>query len=171
VIDRRTFIAIAGGALVMPWHAWAQQATRVARVGFFYFGTRQSAMDTGRYNAFAQRMRELGYGEGRNLMLETRFGDGKIEALPGIAAELVRSNIDVIVATGSPVYSALRFATTTIPIVVTVTTDPVIEGLAATLARPGGNFTGLTDTAADLGAKQLGCSRPCRHNCRGWAYC
>jgi len=155
-MKRRRFVAGAlSAALAVPLRTFAQAPARVWRVGFFYFGSRQSSLDTGRYAGFVQRMRELGYVEGRNMALEARFGDGKIERLPIIAAELVRSNMDVIVATGSPVYSALRFATTTIPIVVTVTTDPVIEGLAASLARPGGNFTGLTDTAADLGAKQL----------------
>jgi len=156
VIDRRTFIASAAtGLLAMPLAAFAQQQDKIWRIGFFYFGTRQSSLDTGRYNAFVQGMRELGYVAGKNVIIETRFGDGKIDRLPSLAAELLRSNVDVIVATGSPTYSALRFATTSIPIVVTVTTDPVIEGLAASLARPGGNFTGLTDTAADLGAKQL----------------
>ena len=156
MIDRRTFIASAAtGLLAMPLAAFAQQQDKIWRIGFFYFGTRQSSLDTGRYNAFVQGMRELGYVAGKNVIIETRFGDGKIDRLPSLAAELLRSNVDVIVATGSPTYSALRFATTSIPIVVTVATDPVIEGLAASLARPGGNFTGLTDTAADLGAKQL----------------
>jgi len=141
--------------LALPLSAFAQQPVKVSRIGFFYFGTRQSSLDTGRYNAFVQGMRELGYVEGKNLVIEARFGDGKIDRLPALATELVQSNVDAIVATGSPVYSALRFATTSIPIVVTVTTDPMIEGLAASLARPGGNFTGLTDTAADLGAKWL----------------
>ncbi|HEY1459806.1 MAG TPA: ABC transporter substrate-binding protein [Casimicrobiaceae bacterium] len=153
---RRRFVAAAAGsALVLSLPGVAQAQAKVWRIGFFYFGSRQSSLDTGRYNGFVQRMRALGYVEGKNITLETRFADGKIDQLPAIAAELVRSNADVIVATGSPVYSALRFATTSIPIVVTVTTDPVIEALAASLARPGGNFTGLTDTAADLGAKQL----------------
>jgi len=153
---RRRFVAAAAGsALVLSLPGVAQAQAKVWRIGFFYFGSRQSSLDTGRYNGFVQRMRDLGYVEGKNMTLETRFADGKIDQLPAIAAELVRSNADVIVATGSPVYSALRFATTSIPIVVTVTTDPVIEALAASLARPGGNFTGLTDTAADLGAKQL----------------
>jgi len=147
--------SVAGGLLAAALVARAQQQGKVWRIGFFYFGSRQSSLDTGRYHAFVQGMRELGYVEGRNVSIEVRFGDGKIDGLPGLAAELVRSNVDVIVATGSPVYSALRFATTSIPIVVTVTADPVIEGLAANLARPGGNFTGVTDTAADLGAKQL----------------
>ena len=156
MMDRRTFIAgAAGGLLALPLSAFAQQPGKVWRIGFFYFGTRQSSLDTGRYNAFVEGMRELGYVEGKNLVIEARFGDGKIDRLPPIATELVQLNVDAIVATGSPVYSALRFATTSIPIVVTVTTDPVIEGLAASLARPGGNFTGLTDTAADLGAKWL----------------
>jgi len=153
---RRRFVAAAAGsALVLSLPGVAQAQAKVWRIGFFYFGSRQSSLDTGRYNGFVQRMRDLGYVDGKNMTLETRFADGKIDQLPAIAAELVRSNADVIVATGSPVYSALRFATTSIPIVVTVTTDPVIEALAASLARPGGNFTGLTDTAADLGAKQL----------------
>jgi putative ABC transport system substrate-binding protein len=156
VMDRRTFMAsVAGSALALPFGALAQQPGKVWRVGFFYFGTRQSSLDTGRYNAFVEGMRELGYVEGRNLVIDARFGDGKIDRLRLIATELVQSNVEAIVATGSPVYSALRFASTSIPIVVTVTTDPVIEGLAASLARPGGNFTGLTDTAADLGAKWL----------------
>jgi putative tryptophan/tyrosine transport system substrate-binding protein len=155
-MDRRTFIgAVAGGVLAAPLGTLAQQQDKIRRIGFFYFGSRQSSLDTGRYNAFVEGMREFGYVEGKNVAIETRFGDGKIDRLPGFAAELVRSNVDVIVATGSPVYSALRFATTSVPVIVTVTTDPVIEGLAANLARPGGNFTGLTDTAADLGAKQL----------------
>lgn len=155
-MSRRRFVAAAAGsALVLSLPGFAQAQAKVWLVGFFYFGSRQSSLDTGRYNGFVQRMRDLGYVEGKNMTLETRFADGKIDQLPAIAAELARSNVDVIVATGSPVYSALRFATTGIPIVVTVTTDPVIEALAASLARPGGNFTGLTDTAADLGAKQF----------------
>jgi putative ABC transport system substrate-binding protein len=155
-MDRRTFTHVATGVLLAaPFATFAQPQDKVWRVGFFYFGSRQSSLDTGRYKAFVEGMRELGYVEGKNIAIETRFGDGKIDRLPAFATELVRSNVDVIVATGSPVYSALRFATTTVPIIVTVTTDPIIEGLAANLARPGGNFTGLTDTAADLGAKQL----------------
>ncbi len=155
-MDRRTFLAsAAGGALALPLAAHAQLPGKVWRIGFFYFGTRQSALDTGRYDAFVQGMRDLGYVEGKNVAIEARFADGKIDQLPALAAELVRAKLDVIVATGSPVYSALRFATTSIPIVVTVTTDPVIEGLAASLVRPGGNFTGLTDTAADLGLQQI----------------
>ena len=155
-MDRRAFIgSIAGGVLVVPLGAFAQEQGKVWRIGFFYFGSRQSALDTGRYDAFVQGMHELGYIEGKNIVIETRFGDGKVERVPGLAAELVRLKVDVIVATGSETYSVLRHATTTIPIVVTVTADPVIEGLATSLARPGGNFTGLADTAGEHGPKEL----------------
>lgn len=151
---RRQFLqALAGGFVLAPLAAQAQ-APSTARVGFFYFGSRRSALSTGRYAAFREGMRELGYVEGRNLLVEARFGDSKPERLPALAAELVSLKVDVIVATGSPTYRVLR-RLPTVPVVVTVTFDPVTEGLAATMARPGGNFTGLSDSAADLGPKQL----------------
>jgi putative tryptophan/tyrosine transport system substrate-binding protein len=155
-MDRRTFIGGAASSIAaVPLGAFAQQQDKAWRIGFFYFGSRQSALDTGRYPAFVQGMRELGYIEGKNVIIETRFGDGKIERLRGIVADLVRSKVSVIVATGSAAYRALEHAAASIPIVVTVTADPMIDGLAESLARPGGNFTGLTDTAADLGPKQI----------------
>ena len=112
-------------------------------------------METGRYDAFVQGMRELGYVEGTNAIIEARFADAKAERLPAIAAELVRLKVDVIVATGTPVYRALQHATTTIPVVITLTFDPVGDGFAASLARPGGNITGLSLAAVDLGPKLL----------------
>jgi len=153
-VDRRTFIA-AASVFAFPLGVFAQQPGKVWRIGYFYFASRQSSSDSGRYNAFVQAMRELGYVEGKNLIIEARYADGKRDRLPGLAAELVQLKVDAIVATGSPTYNAMRHANTTIPIIVTLTADPVIEGLAATLARPGGNFTGLTNTAVDLGPKQL----------------
>ena len=156
MIDRRTFVGVIAGCMIgIQPDAGAQQPSRVSRVGFFYFGSRQSSLTLGRYNAFVDGMRELGYVEGKNLLIEARFADAEAARLPGIVAELVRLKVDVIVATGSPVYRALRNANTVIPIVVTVTADPTIEGLAASLARPGGNFTGLSDTAVVLGPKHL----------------
>jgi len=152
---RRFLIALGAGVLAVPRGSPAQQQAKVARVGFFYFGSRQSALDTGRYNAFVQGMRELGYVEGTNVIIEARFADGKNEPLPALAAEQVRLKVDVIVATGTPVLRALQHATTTIPVVSTVTGDPVGDGFAASLARPGGNMTGLTVGAADLGPKLL----------------
>jgi putative ABC transport system substrate-binding protein len=112
-------------------------------------------LETGRYDAFVQGMRELGYVEGTNAIIEARFADAKAERLPAIAAELVRLKVDVIVATGTPVYRALQHATTTIPVVITLTFDPVGDGFAASLARPGGNITGLSLAAVDLGPKLL----------------
>lgn len=155
-MKRRKFVVLLGAAsLAWPLAVPAQQPGPVRRIGFLYFGSRQSALDTGRYDAFLQGMRELGYVEGKNLALDARFADGKTESVATHVAELVRLKPDVIVATGSPTYRALRHATTTIPVVITVTVDPVAEGLAATLAKPGANFTGLTDTATLLGPKQL----------------
>ena len=146
---------VAGGAFVPQIDAFAQQEGKVWRVGFFYFGSRQSSLDSGRYHAFLLAMRDLGYVEGKNLQIETRFGESKIERLQDLAAELTRAKVDVIVATGGPVYGVLRQTTTTIPIVITVVADPVLAGVATSLARPGGNFTGLSDNGAELMPKQL----------------
>lgn len=110
-------------------------------------------MDSGRYSAFVQAMRDLGYVEGRNLVIESRFAEGNADRLPALSAELVKMNIDIIVATGSPTYRALQLTATTIPVVITVGVDPVADGYGASMARPGRNFTGLTDTAADLNPK------------------
>ena len=156
MMNRRMFVGgIAGSIFGLPPGASAQQRDKVWRIGFLYFGSRQSSLMTGRYNAFVEGMRELGYVEGKNLVIEARFADSEVQRLPDLAAELVRLKVEVIVATGSPVYRALRLANTAIPIVVTVTADPMTAGLAASLARPGGNFTGVSDTAAVLGPKHL----------------
>jgi putative ABC transport system substrate-binding protein len=152
---RRFLIAFGAGVLAVPRGSLAQPQSKIARIGFLYFGSRQSSVDTGRYNAFVQGMRELGYVEGTNLIIEARFADGKNERVPALAAELVRLKVDVIVATGASVYRALHHATTTISVVLTLTTDPVGDGFAASMARPGGNITGLSSTAADLGPKLL----------------
>ncbi len=151
---RRFLIALGAGILAVPRGSLAQPASKGARIGFLYYGSRQTALDTGRYNAFIQGMGELGYTEGKNFTLEARFADGKGERLPALAAELVRLKVNVIVATGSPVYRALQHSTT-IPVVATVTFDPVADGYAASMARPGGNFTGLSLGAGDLGPKLL----------------
>jgi putative ABC transport system substrate-binding protein len=133
----------------------AQQAGKVARVGFLYFGSREPGPGAARYAAFLEGLRELGYVEGKDLIVEPRFAESKPERLPALVDELLRLKVDAIVATGSPVYRVLQRTTTTLPVVVTVTADPILEGLATSVARPGGNFTGLTDTAADLSLKQL----------------
>ena len=133
----------------------AQQPGKVARVGFLYFGSRHTGPGSDRYAAFLDGMQELGYVEGRTLIVEARFAESKPERLPDLVQELMRLKVDTIVATGSPVYRALQRVTTTLPVVVTVTADPILAGIAASVARPGGNFTGLSDTAADLSPKQL----------------
>jgi putative tryptophan/tyrosine transport system substrate-binding protein len=112
-------------------------------------------LDTGRYRSFLQGMRELGYIEGKNFVVEARFADGEGAALPGLAAELISGKVDVIVATGTPVTLALRKATRTVPIVSTVSSDPAGDGSSASLARPGGNITGLSNFAPELSQKQV----------------
>jgi ABC-type uncharacterized transport system substrate-binding protein len=154
-LQRRRFVAAAVALLALPLAATAQQKSKISRVGFFYFGSRQSALASGRYEAFVQGMRDLGYVAGSNLALEERYGDGKISRLPTLAAELIKANVEVIVATGTSTYRAIQQASPTIPVVITVSTDPVRDGWAASMARPGGMFTGLSSTAADLGPKQL----------------
>ena len=153
MISRRAFVTVLGGALAAPQLLLAQP--KVARIGFFYFGSRRSAMESGRYTAFVDAMRRLGYVEGRNLVIEGRFADGRSERLAGLADELLRSKVDVIVATGTPVYPVLKRATTTIPVVITVSADPVVEGFAASLAHPGGNFTGLSTGNLELYPKEI----------------
>ena len=152
---RRWLFALGAAALASPFAAFAQQSGKSPRVGFLYYGSRQSAIEAGRYPAFVEGMRDLGYVEGKNLVIESRYADGKPERVSAFATELARLKVEVIVATGSQTYRALQLATSTVPIVVTVGVDPVAGGYAATMARPGRNFTGLTDTAADLNPKLL----------------
>ena len=152
---RKLLIAIGLGLLAAPLASFAQQPGKLWRIGFLYFGSRQSAMDSGRYGLFLEGMRDLGYVEGRNFVLEARFADGKTERLPGLSAELRQSKVDVIVATGVPVYAALKKSASTIPVVVTVGADPVGEGFAASLSRPGGHFTGLSTGNVELYPKQI----------------
>lgn len=107
------------------------------------------------FDAFVQGLRDLGYVEGRNIIIEYRSADDKLERLPALAAELVRINVDVIVAVPTPAVQAAKNATTTIPIVFSGVSDPVNFGLVASLARPGGNLTGQTNTAPDVSGKRL----------------
>ncbi len=151
---RRILLALCACGLYSPLTLFAQPAG-TSRIGFLYFGTRKSAVDSGRYPAFVEGMRDLGYVEGKNLVIESGFADGKAENTKALAVELVRLKPDVIVATGSLIYRPLQQATTTIPIVITVTADPVANGYAASMARPGGNITGLSDVGADIVTKYL----------------
>ena len=126
-------------AILQP--AQAQKPTKVPRIG--YPGTGLGTPE--RRDAFRQGLRELGYVEGKNIVIEFRSADGKLERLPAIAAELVHLKVDVIVSTGSTITRAAKQATATIPIVMTQDNDPVGDGFVASLARPGGNITGLSN--------------------------
>jgi putative ABC transport system substrate-binding protein len=142
------------GALAAPLASFAQQPAKIARIGLL--SPASSAGDWGiRLQAFRDGLRELGYVEGKNLQLEVRWGEGKLERLPTLAAELVQLKVDVIVAASSPSVVAASQATRTIPIVMPTSSDPVGDGLVASLARPGGNITGLSQMAPELGEKRL----------------
>ena len=152
---RKLVLGLGAGALVAPLRSFAQQQGKVWHVGFLYLGSRQSAMDTGRYSEFVQGMSEIGYVEGKNLVIEPRFADGNSELVSGFATQLVQLKLDAIVATGTSAYRALQKSTSSIPIVITVSADPVGEGFAASLARPGGNLTGLSSGNADIYPKHI----------------
>jgi putative ABC transport system substrate-binding protein len=153
-VDRRGFLAcLTAGLLAAPLAAEAQQAARVYRIG--YFGGSWPASSPPFLEAFRQGLRELGWVEGRDYVIEYRSAEENSGRLSEVAAELVRLNVDVIVATLPPSIWPVKEATKTIPIVMVMGPDPVESGLVQSLAHPGGNITGLTTLSADLGAKQL----------------
>ena len=151
-MKRREFIAATAALLVSPRCSWAQHpAGRVYRVGFLSIGSRERHLYA--IKAFEDGLRSLSYRMGENVVIEYRFANGEIERLPALAADLVRLDVDIIVTGYNPITVAAMKATTTIPIVMTVGLDPVGTGLIASLARPGGNVTGL---AVDVGGTILG---------------
>ena len=152
-LKRREFIALLGGAAAWPLAARAQQPAKLPTIGFFGPST-PSAMSQW-VPAFVQRLRELGWIEGRTVAFEYRFAEGRSERLAEIAAEFVRLKVDIIVTYATPPVVAARQATATIPIVSAVMGDPVGTGLVASLARPGGNVTGLSTLTPDLAGKRL----------------
>ena len=152
MIDRRAFLAGAAALLAAPLAAETQQADKVARIG--YLGTRRG-VSPHLPEAFRQGLRDLGYVEGRNVVIEYRNSEGKNERLPALAAELVALKVDVILAAATPHALAAKQATRTIPIVFAATGDAVADGLVASLARPGGNITGLSFFTPELVGKRL----------------
>jgi putative ABC transport system substrate-binding protein len=155
MIDRRAFIAsIAGGLVIARSVAEAQPAAKVYRVGVLLGATAETV--TPLVRALTEGLRDLGYVEGRNIVFERRYADGRVERLPDLAAELVQLRMDVIV-TGSNIHvAAAKRATATIPIVMVAAGDPVGAGFIATLARPGGNITGLSaDASREIVGKNL----------------
>jgi putative tryptophan/tyrosine transport system substrate-binding protein len=149
---RREFIALIGAAAISwPVAARAQSAT-VARVGFL----RQAGPNDRQFDAFRGGLRAAGYTEGQNIVIEQRYAAGAYDQLPGLATELVRSNMDVIVVDGTAAATACKDATDRTPIVFSLAVDPVANGLAKSLAHPGGNLTGLTMTVGyELAGKRL----------------
>ncbi|MGZ8483736.1 MAG: ABC transporter substrate-binding protein [Candidatus Binatia bacterium] len=131
----------------------AQQPTKIRRIG--YLGATSLSIIPARIDAFRQGLRELGYVEGKNIVVDYRWAEGKMERLPELATELVRLKVDVIVTSGPTVTRAAKEALVTIPIVMANDTDPVGNGFVASLARPGGNITGLATFAPELSGKQL----------------
>jgi len=145
-------LLIAFGALAVPLPSLAQR--EMAVIGYLSPVVPQNNTDF-RLEAFRRGMRELGYEEGRDYRLELRWGEGKLERMPVLAAELVKLKVRIIVGASSPAYLAAKDATRTIPIVMPVSSDPVGDGLVQSLARPGGNITGISNMAPELGAKRL----------------
>src|SRR5712671_7139569 len=153
-MKRREFITLLGGAAASaPFAVRAQQpAGRVYRVGYLSIGAREQTLYA--IEAFDDGLRSLGYRIGENVVIEYRFANAEIERLPALAADLVRIGVDIIIAAGgNPATDAAMKATTIIPIVMTTVVDPVSAGIVASLARPGGNVTGL---AVDAGGEILG---------------
>ena len=138
-------------ALCLPTEA--QQPTKVPRIGYLTGATPDG--QTARIEAFRPGLRDLGYVEGKNIVIEYRYAEEKFDRLPALAAELVRLKVDVIVTGGGPNTRAAKEATTTIPIVMAQDSDPVANGFVASLARPSGNITGLSSLAPELRGKQV----------------
>jgi putative ABC transport system substrate-binding protein len=143
-----TFVLVVNGAV-----AQAQQLAKLPRIGYLNAVSPSTVSD--RIEALRQGLRELGYVEGKNIVIETRYAEGKLDRLPALAAELVRLKVDVIVTSGPLPTRVTKEATTMIPIVMAQDPDPVGNGFVASLARPGGNITGLSTLAPDISGKQL----------------
>ncbi|MBI4637986.1 MAG: ABC transporter substrate-binding protein [Candidatus Rokubacteria bacterium] len=144
---------LALGLLAAPVVAEAQQERKIARIGALMTGVPSAARPY--IEGFGQGLRQLGYREGENITVEYRYVEGKVDQLRDAAAALVRAKVDVIVAWGTPAVIAAKQTTSTVPIIFVAVGDPVGTGLIASLARPGGNITGLTNMSAELSAKQL----------------
>ena len=150
---RREFVVLVVGAAVWPLAGAAQQPTKVPRIGFL--GNSTAALEANLVGPFRDGLRALGYEEGRNVVIEYRWAEGKYERFPALVAELLAAKVDVVVTAGTPASVAVKKATSTVPLVMVAVGDPVGTGLVPSLARPGGNLTGLSSIAPDLEGKRL----------------
>src|SRR5499427_532885 len=154
MIDRRTFLgAVTGGLLAAPFAAEAQQAGKMWRVG--YLGVTTPSLGDPLWEVFRTGLREHGYTEGQNLVIERRFADGREERYPGMVAELIALKVNVIVVSNTHGALAAKAANSSIPIVLVAVADPERSGLVASLGRPGGNVTGISNQLFELQAKQF----------------
>jgi putative ABC transport system substrate-binding protein len=153
-MKRRDFIMLLGGAALWPLTARAQQSSKIARIGYLSTANPRSAPN---FAAFEQRLRELGYMDGQNIVIEYRDAEGDVDRLPDLAADLVRLDVNVIVTATDPATRAAKRATATIPIVmVAINYDPIALGYVDSIARPGANITGLFFQHLELLAKRFG---------------
>jgi ABC-type uncharacterized transport system substrate-binding protein len=151
---RRKFVALLGGVVAAwPFAARAQHGGKIPRVGFM--GNSTAALEANLIGPFREGLREHGYEEGRNVEIVFRWAEGRYERFPALIAELIAANVDVIVTAGTPAALAVKKATSTVPVVMAAVGDPVGTGIVSSLARPGGNITGLSGTAPDLEGKRL----------------
>jgi ABC-type uncharacterized transport system substrate-binding protein len=148
-----TFLTLCAMLLALCGSVAAQQPTKVLRIG--YLSSPSLSVSPARVEAFRQGLRELGYVEGKNVVIEYRSAAGKLDRLPALAAALVGLKVDLIVTSGPTATRAAKEATSTIPIVMTQVGDPVGSGFVASLARPGGNLTGMSTLASELNGKRL----------------
>ena len=155
MMDRRKLLTMMGASAACATSGAFAQQQRIWRVGFLALPVRPEPFEPTRFGAFVRGMRELGYIEGKNLSIEWRFAGGDADRLAELAAELAKLPADVIVASGTPVINAAQKATTTIPIVMPTSNDPVGSGFVASLGRPGGNTTGLSNLSPDLSPKAV----------------
>src|SRR3990167_5852585 len=152
-MNRRAFIATATAILVAPLTADAQGPAKVPRIGFL--GNSTAALEANLVGPFLEGLRDLGYKEGQNILIEYRWAEGKYERFPALLAELIALKVDVIVTAGTPATLAVKKATTSVPLVMIAVGDPVGTGIVASLNRPGGNITGLTSISPELEGKRL----------------
>jgi ABC-type uncharacterized transport system substrate-binding protein len=154
MISRRAFLATMTSSLLgVPIAAGAQPAGKIPRIGFL--GNATPALEAHLVGPFREGLRDLGYVEGQNIVIDYRWADGDYARLPGLIAELIAQRVDVIVTAGTPASLAVKKATTSVPLVMVAVGDPVATGLVASLGRPGGSITGLTSIAAEMEGKRL----------------